>query len=139
MSFDLDNVRNGLALALKQVPGLRAAAFVPPKILPPIAIVGDGGGNYDDTFSGEANATIPVLVVISRTVDRVAQRKLDAYVSTAGAQSVPAAILANRTLPYLAAATVDDARVTKWDAAHGVEIGGVPYFCVEFHVEVLFP
>jgi hypothetical protein len=136
LSWDLEQIREGAALALGSVPGLRAFAYIPTKIDPPTAIVATGNGTIE-SFDPTAEIVMLVLVLVSRTENRSAQVKLDRYVSTNTAQSIELAFRNNPRLPYAGVNTCDSCALLGWDAPAKYEVGGIEYFGVQFHVGVL--
>lgn len=77
------------------------------------------------------------LVLVARSEDATAQRRLDRYVSTGSNQSVDAAIEDVPTLPYNGAATVDSAAVSSWDEPNEYTVGGIVYYGVQFHIDCI--
>lgn len=136
MSYDLTAIRNGLATALRTVPGLRAAPHMPDTISPPIAVIDSGPGNFE-TFEPLIAIGFDVTVLVSKAETRAAQLKLDAYMSSHTSQSIDTAIQNHPTLPYAGAATVDHATLSGWDSPAAFTVGGVEYYGVTFHVAVL--
>lgn len=136
MSWDLHTVREGAALAIKSIPGLSATAYIPTKILPPVAIIATGSGEISSQ-DPIAEVELLALVLVSRVENAAAQKKLDEYCSTNTNKSVERAILDNPGLPFQGANTCDDAVVVGWDAPAKYEIGGAEYFGVQFHLAAL--
>jgi hypothetical protein len=130
---NVHTARVNLAETLKTISGLRASAFVPPKIEPPMAVVGLGAGTYDDTLAGSMTADLSVLVLVSRADDRSAQARLDDYISPTGTYSVKATVDADPTL----GGAVGSASVVSWADPGEFEVGGVSYVGVEFTVEAI--
>lgn len=131
--MNVHTARVNLAETLKGISGLRATAFVPPKVEPPMAVVSLGAGLYDDTLAGSMAATLNVLVLVSRSDDRSAQARLDDYISPTGTYSVKAAVDADPTLD----GAVGSATVVGWGDPAEFEVGGVSYVGVEFTVEAI--
>lgn len=129
--MNIHTVRSNLAGTVATIDGLRASAFIQPKIVPPMALISPGGGRYDDTFAGSMTAEFGVLVLVSRADDRSAQARLDDYITPTGTYSVKAAIDADPTL----GGSVGTASVIGWSDPAEFEVGGASYFGVEFTVE----
>lgn len=119
---------------LDSIVGLRAYAFPPDKITPPAAFVSlpeaityDGGyGRGSDTID------LGVLVLVSRSVDRVAAEKIAAYADGSGASSVKAALDSSGANPYT---TCDTVRVAS--AEFGAwQVASVTYQGVEFTINI---
>src|SRR4051794_12981588 len=94
------NIRSAMATALATIDGLRATAYEPDQIKPPLAVVGDVAINYDETFGSAADRchklTIAVRVYVPRANDKAGQDRLDGYVSPTGASSIKAALEADK-------------------------------------------
>ena len=131
--MNIHTARANLAETLKSISGLRAVAFVPPKVEPPMAVVGLGAGTYDDTLAGSMTAEFGVLVLVSRAADRSAQARLNDYISPTGTYSVKAAVDADPTLD----GAVGSATVIGWADPSEFEVGGISYVGVEFTVEAI--
>lgn len=79
--------------------GLRAYAKVEDIVNLPALLVLPVETNFAVAFGrGSDTHQIDLFVMVSRTVPRVGQNSLDAFVTGAGAQSVRQVIFANRTL-----------------------------------------
>ena len=115
--------------------GLRAVAISPGQINPPAAIVGlPPIPQYRATF-GRGTVYItgwPIIVLTSSQVDRVGQRKLAEYASWTGANSVPLALEADKTLGGL----VDDLMVDSFQPLGLEEVGVIGYFGGRFLVDL---
>lgn len=74
-------IRDGLAVRLATITGLRVSSYFPDDIAPPMAIVDTYQVNFDLAGArGSDDFTFDVLVVVRRTSERAAQEALDAYV-----------------------------------------------------------
>ena len=129
--MNVHTVRSNLAGTVATIDGLRSVAYVPPKIVPPMAVVSVGAGRYDDTFAGSMTAEFGVLVLVARADDRSAQARLDDYISPTGTYSVKTAVDADPTL----GGSVGTASVIGWSDPAEFEVGGASYVGVEFTVE----
>lgn len=93
------DVRNLIAARLSSIPKLRGHGYVPGQFSPPAAIVGLPRIAYDETFQrGTDRHTYTVWVVVARQTDRTSEQQVAAYLSATGAQSVKAALRADKTL-----------------------------------------
>lgn len=140
MSWDYNNISEGMATALRTVPGLRAHATIPDKIVPPCAIVelGEDQPGQDD-FDGATTVMLQVLIVVNKAHTAAAQKKLNAYRSTATNQSVINAVHATPTLPHEGAATTDTVAWKGTSPSATFTIGGVEYYGAELVFEAMTP
>lgn len=131
---DLAQVREGLAAALRTIPGLRASAWPNPSPNPPHASVVLQQMDPAATYGlGLGRLRFVVRVLVGRADERSAIERLSAYESTEGPLSVVAALYADRTLGGVA----DSVRVTSVGNEGVYDLGDVPLAGVEFTVEVL--
>lgn len=93
-------VRQGIATALSAISGLRCFDYVPDGLAPPAAVVEPLEVTYHDASisTGTNYFRAYVLVVVGRMSDRASQDKIDGYVANTGANSIRAALEADRTL-----------------------------------------
>lgn len=134
-TFDLDAVMEGIGVRLETIAGLRVFDYPADTVAPPAAVVGlPTVIPYDNTKGrGSDRATIPVFVVVGPSDSRVARSALSPYVAGAGAQSIKAAIEADRTLGGACATlAVAPARTD----GSGITVNGVRYTGAIFDVEV---
>lgn len=126
-------IREGIALNLQTITGLRTTDTVPDNPQPPIAIVSPNSIQYDLSMQrGLDLNNFTVMVVVGRADGRTAQRTLDLFCAGTGASSVKAAIESNRTLTGL----VQDLRVTSMKNYGSTIIGETTYLAVEFDLVV---
>jgi hypothetical protein len=126
-------IRKGIADNLASVPGLRVSAEIPDNPSPPIAIVGLQSVNYDGAFKqGLTTYNIIVTVIVGRPAEREAQRRLDAYASSSGPDSVKLAIQSDKSLGGAAF----DVRVTDMNNIGAVLLGEATYLTADFAVTV---
>ena len=95
-------IRSGIGDNLARVAGLRVAETIPDSFSPPIAIVSLSSVQYNGAFNtssvqGLTTYNFVVSVVVGKVAERVAQNRLDAFIST-GATSIKKAIEFDRTL-----------------------------------------
>jgi hypothetical protein len=95
-------IRNGLGANLRTLTGLRVSETIPDSFSPPIAIVSLQSVQYNGAFNtssaqGLTTYNFVVSVIVGKVAERVAQSRLDSYVST-GASSVKKAIESDRSL-----------------------------------------
>jgi hypothetical protein len=131
--MSISQIRTALATNLATIPGLRTASEIPDLPNPPIAVVSLDSVNYDQSFAkGMTNYTFTITVIVGRTAEREAQRKLDAYI-TPGANSVKNAIESNKTLGGYAY----DCRVVSMNSVGSVTISDTTYLAADFTVTVI--
>lgn len=132
---NLKDIRDGLETRLATIAGLRAHDTIPDQINVPCAIVGAPETiQYDHTMGrGTDRYTIPVRVYAGRASERAGQDKIDGYLAGSGANSIKAAIEADRTLGGVAHST----RVTEARGYGTYPIAGVEYLGVEFVVDII--
>ncbi len=131
--MNVHDVRVALAAAVQSIDGMRSSAFIPTKIVPPMAVVSVGSGTYDDDTGGGMTLSLGLLVLVSRSDDRSAQARLDDYISPTGDRSIKAAVESDLTLD----GTVDSVAVVGWGDPAEFEVGGTSYVGVEFDVEAI--
>jgi hypothetical protein len=131
--MSITQIRSALATNLGTVPGLRTAAEIPDLPNPPIAIVSLESVTYDQAYAkGMTNYTFTITVVVGRSAEREAQRKLDGYISP-GANSVKNAIESDKTLGGYAY----DCRVVSMNSVGSVTISDTTYLAADFTVTVI--
>ena len=131
--MSITQIRTALATNLATIPGLRTAAEVPDNPSPPIAIVNLDSVTYDQAYaSGMTNYNFTVTVVVGRSAEREAQRKLDGYI-TPGANSVKNAVESDKTLGGYAY----DCRVVSLNSVGSLTISDTTYLAADFSVTVI--
>jgi hypothetical protein len=127
----IDQLRIGLATNLATISGLRTTAEIPDNPSPPIAIVQLRTVEYDQAFQrGMAVYTFLVTVIVGRSAEREAQRRLNDYCDNSGASSVKVAIESDRTL----GGSAFDCRVISMDNIGNLQLGDATYLAAEFTV-----
>jgi hypothetical protein len=131
--MSISQIRTALATNLATISGLRTAAEIPDLPNPPIAVVSLDSVTYDQSFAkGMTNYTFTITVIVGRSAEREAQRKLDAYISP-GANSVKNAIESNKTLGGYAY----DCRVVSMNSVGSLTISDTTYLAADFTVTVI--
>jgi hypothetical protein len=131
--MSISQIRTALATNLATIPGLRTAAEIPDLPNPPIAVVSLDSVTYDQAFAkGLTNYNFTVTVIVGRSAEREAQRKLDAYISP-GTNSVKNAIESNKTLGGYAY----DCRVVSMNSVGSLTISDTTYLAADFSVTVI--
>ena len=133
MAGNLSDIRKGLAGQLAQVRGLRVSEQVPEQINPPAAVITRASVDYTQNMKGGLTEwSMQVQLVAGRMADQQSQRQVDAWLSWDGAQSVRAALEADRTL----GGNCQTSRVTSADALITMQIGDSEYIGVTLSVTV---
>lgn len=127
------DIRKGLKTNLSTIRGLRVAESIPDNPNPPQAVVALSNVSYDRAFaSGLVEYNFIVSLVVGRASEREAQRRLDAFISTVGTQSVKTAIESDKTLDGM----VYDLRVIEMSQVGQLTIGDTVYLGADFAVTV---
>lgn len=99
MTATVSQVSTALATTLKTINGLRAYNYQPEQLTPPVAYPELSTIIYHQAFAGGlVELQYEIVVIVGRYTDRTAHDLLDSYLSYSGAQSVRAALEADRTL-----------------------------------------
>ena len=130
-------IRAGIGANLRTLTGLRVAETIPDSFSPPIAVLSLGSVQYNGAFNtnttqGLTTYNFTVSVIVGKVAERVAQNRLDAYVST-GAQSVKKAVESDRTL---GGAAFDCVVSEMTNIGTVVLSGDVSYLAADFTVTV---
>jgi hypothetical protein len=126
-------IRTALATNLGTISGLRTAAEIPDLPNPPIAVVSLDSVTYDQAYAkGMTTYTFTITVIVGRSAEREAQRKLDGYIST-GANSIKNAVESDKTL----GGNAYDCRVVSMNSVGSVTISDTTYLAADFTVTVI--
>lgn len=130
-------IREGLRARLDTITGLQASAYLLSNPTPPCAEIQPGEIEYDRAMARGMDGTqMTVRVYVGNTTDIGSQKRLDRMLAPAGADSVKAAIEADRTL----GGVVDDLRVTRCSGYRVYSRAGMPNATVlgaEWDIEVI--
>lgn len=119
--------------ALDEIEGLRVIEFIPDSLNPPMATVGVDNVLYHGAFGpGNPQYFFTISIVVARASDRIAQKRLDEYLSWDGAASIRAAIEKDPTL----CGAVQSCQVVSGGNVTSINVNEVLYLSVEFTVEV---
>lgn len=125
-------IRSGLVTNLSTVFGQRVYAYWPRRIAYPAAIVRPASGTFQAARVGNP-ITFEVTVATEPLVDIArAESQTDPYLDESGAQSVKAALDADRTLGGI----VDTLNVSGWRDYDSIGVNGVDCLGVIIDVEV---
>jgi hypothetical protein len=131
--MSISQIRTRLATNIGTIAGLRTAAEVPDLPNPPVAIVALNNVSYDRAYAkGMTSYTFIITVIVGRSAEREAQRKLDGYIST-GANSIKSAVESDKTLGGFAY----DCRVVSMDSVGSLTISDTTYLAADFTVTVI--
>jgi hypothetical protein len=126
-------IRTALANNLGTISGLRTAAEIPDLPNPPIAVVSLDSVTYDQAYAkGMTSYNFTITVIVGRSAEREAQRKLDSYIST-GSSSIKNAIESDKTL----GGNAYDCRVVSMNSVGSVTISDTTYLAADFTVTVI--
>ena len=135
--MSITDIRAGIGANLRTLTGLRVAETIPDSFSPPIAIISLSSVQYNGAFNtksvqGLTTYNFTVSVIVGKVAERVAQNRLDAYIST-GEQSVKKAIEVDRQLGGAAF----DCVVSEMTNVGAVLLSGdVSYLAADFTVTV---
>lgn len=122
-----------LQTALATIPGLRVVEYIPDSLNPPMAMVSLNSVQYHNTFGiGSPQYNFVVSVIVARSSDRIAQRRLSEFVAPTGAQSIKASIEKDITL----CDTVQTCQVISAGEIISINVNDVIFLVVEFAVQV---
>lgn len=130
---DITTIRQKIATNIGTITGLRTSAELIDNPSPPIALVNLDSVDYHQAFqNGTTILNFTVSVIVGRSAERTMQRKLDAYLTPTGAQSVKAGIESNRNLD----GNCDDLVVSGAGSIGSVTINDQTYLAAEFQITV---
>jgi hypothetical protein len=125
--------RAGIGANLATVTGLRVATEIPDNPSPPIAIISLQSVGYDGAMAkGLTTYSFIVSLIVGRAAEREAQRRLDAYASSTGTQSIKLAVESDKSLNGKAY----DVRVSEMSNISAVLLGEATYMMADFVVTV---
>lgn len=133
--MDLYAVMTEIATTVKTITGLRAFAYDPGSMAPPVALVGwPDRLDYVQTYArGVSRCTdLPMLVLVGKATQRIAAKRLGEYVAETGARSIPAKLEA-RAGSWVACDSLTVTGVDFPDAS----MAGVSYLAAQFHFDVI--
>lgn len=129
--MNIEGMRDGIAANLATISGLRTSAELPDNPSPPIAVVQLRSVEYDQAFQrGLAVYTFLVTVIVGRSAEREAQRKLNDYCDNSGSSSVKLAIESDKTL----GGSAFDCRVVSMDNIGNLQLSDATYLAAEFTI-----
>jgi hypothetical protein len=133
MSSTVSEIAEGIKANLTQIQGLRVVDYVSDKLTPPVALVGIESVVYHRSFAGgDPVYTYTVSVIVARADTRIAQRKLDEFLSFDSTNSIRRAIERDTSLDGTAQTCI----VERGGNISTVAINDVIYLSVDFTVTV---
>lgn len=134
MIASLTELRDAIAVRLRSVPGLRVYPEIPDNPTIPAAVItlDNPAITYDLAYgtTGGHVYRLAIVLLVGRSTERVAQRRLDTYL--AGDDALKAIVEADRTLGGL----VYDVRLTEARNIAPVMLGDAQYLSAELSVEI---
>lgn len=140
---------NAVAVALEtaaKTTGINALDYVPDSLPSEAFYVGEMDVDFDQTFrrmvsngdgtfrrTGTDQATITCRILVARSTDKFAVRKMRAYMAGSGATSICEAISQDKTL----GGTVHGSQVKRMRGNRLFDVGSVKFYGVEIDVFVI--
>ena len=127
-------VKDGLKAAIETISGLRAFDYQPDQVNPPFAFPTLDEIRFHQTGFGTGGVVMDftVTVVVFRSSERIAQDDIDKFTAFSGAQSIRAAIEADRTLGGVAS----DVIVNSASNITNLDANDTTYLTIDFKVIV---
>ena len=127
--MSIADIRAGLATNLATISGLRVATEIPDNPSPPIAVLQLQSITYDGAMAkGMTTYNFLISVIVGRPAEREAQRRLDAYASSTGSQSIKLAVESDKSLD----GSAYDVRVSDMTNIGAVLLGEATYLAADF-------
>lgn len=128
--MDINAVMEEIGDRLDTIAGLRVHKEPPSTVNPPAAVVVFPDIEFDGTYGrGMDTLSLPVVLVISKAVDRVSRKQVTPYVSGSGAKSIKSVIESGTYT------TFDVVRVANVEFAVAT-IGAVDYLTATFTLNI---
>lgn len=130
--MNIVDVMDQVATQLATITGLRVTAYPPDNVQVPAAVVSwPDSYTYDETYRrGMDRLTLPVLVLVQRTPDRVARSALAIYCNGSGSSSIKAVLESGTYTAF------DSLRVESV-AFDVVTFAGTDYTAATFSIDVV--
>ena len=133
MAATITIATEGIAERLNTIAGLRVYENIADSFQPPAAMITIDTVDYHQAFrGGDSVYTFRISLMVGRTDDRTAQKKLDEYLSYSGNKSIRQAVEADPTLGGRVEASV----VTSGGNIAAIQVNEATYLGVEFDVTV---
>ena len=128
--MDLNDVVDELSTQLKTITDLRVHTEPPGTVNPPAAVISWPEVDYDGTYGrGMDKVTLPLVLVVGKTSERIARKTVNAYVNGSGAKSVKAVLEAGTYTAF-------DVVCVASSAPEVDSIGGVEFLAYVFSLEI---
>lgn len=133
MAATITTAAQALKDALTTIAGLRVYDHIADSFQTPAAMVAIETVDYHQAFrGGDSVYTFRISLLVARTDDRTAQRKLEAFLSYSGDQSIRQAIEADPTLGL----KIQTCVVTSGGNIAAIQVNEATYLGVDFDVTV---
>lgn len=128
--MDLNDVVDELSTQLQTITGLRVHSEPPGTVDPPAAVISWPEVDFDGTYGrGMDKLTLPLVLVVGKTSERIARKTINTYVNGSGTKSVKAVLEAGTYTAF------DVVRVVS--AAPEIDsVGGVEFLAYVFSLEI---
>ena len=128
--MDINAVMEEIATQLGTITGLRVHPEPPGTVDPPAAVVVFPDITFDATYGrGMDRLSLPVVLVISKAVDRVSRKQVTPYVSGSGSKSLKAVLEAGDYTAF------DSVAVQNVEFAVA-PIGGIDFLTATFTLDI---
>ena len=139
--MDWNAVSDAIATVCKTATGITAVDFVPDELPNAALYVGEIDVEFDQTFRRRVNstrkgtdqATITIRILVARSTDKYALRKLRTYMGGSGSKSIADALSASRNLN----GTVHDSHMKRMRGNRLFDVGGSKFYGVELDLFVI--
>lgn len=136
-----NSVADAIASIAHVASGINAIDFVPDELPNEALYVGEIDVDFDQTFrrrqgstrKGTDQATITIRVLVARSTDKHALRRLRTYMAGSGTSSIAEALANNRTLN----GTVHDSHLKRMRGNRLFDVGGSKFYGVELDLFVV--
>jgi len=138
---DWNLVSDAIADLAREATGIVALEFVPDELPNEALYVGEIDAEFDQTFrrrqgstrKGTDQATLTIRILVARSTDKFALKKLREYMGGSGLKSVAQALANDRTLK----GTVHDSHLKRMRGNRMFDVGGSKFYGVELDLFVI--
>jgi len=128
--MDLNDVVDELVTQLRTIDPLRVHSEPPGTVNPPAAVISWPDVQFDGTYGrGMDTLTLPLVLVVGKTSERISRKTVNAYVNGSGPKSVKDVLEAGTYTAF------DFVRVTSVNFAVDT-LGGVEFLAAVFSLEI---
>lgn len=136
MTGSITQIRNGLAMSLKAIPGLRVEAVWPDTLNTPAALVRPMNGRFHEAMGspGFSYLTFEIVILAAATAKGLknGQELLDPYLEPSGPKSLKAAIERDITLGGVVTTLI----VLGWQNYGSLAVADIEYLGAQLSVDV---